>query len=108
MAINFGGAVYAWNSASEIVLWVMTGVIFIGFLAVQHFHPLVKKEHILFPTHLLKRPLMLNLAIQMFLSSGVLQGAIYYIPLFFEFVKVCSHHLFRACTDCKVLVRQSL
>ncbi|OOQ83528.1 putative polyketide synthase [Penicillium brasilianum] len=87
MAINFGGAVYAWNSAQEIVLWVMTGVIFVGFLLVQYFHPLVTKEQVLFPGHLLKRPLMLNLTVQMILSSGVLQGAIYYIPLFFEFAK---------------------
>lgn len=89
MTINFGGAVYAWNSAQEIVLWVMTGVICVGFLLVQYFHPLVTKEQVLFPGHLLKHPLMLNLTVQMFLSSGVLQGAIYYIPLFFEFAKVC-------------------
>ncbi|KAF7590325.1 hypothetical protein BBP40_002975 [Aspergillus hancockii] len=87
MAINFGGAVYAWDSASEIVLWVMTGVILIAFCAAQYFHPLVKKEHALFPYHLLRMPVLLNLTAQMFLSSGVLQGAIYYIPLYFEFAK---------------------
>ncbi|KAJ5641725.1 hypothetical protein N7490_005725 [Penicillium lividum] len=87
MAINFGGAVYAWNSAQEIVLWVMTAVICVEFILMQYFHPLVKKEQVIFPSHLLKSPLMLNLSVQMFLSSGVLQGAIYYIPLFFEFAK---------------------
>ncbi|KAJ6142756.1 hypothetical protein N7471_002209 [Penicillium samsonianum] len=87
MAINFGGAVYAWNSAQEIGLWVMTAVTCVGFILAQYFHPLVKKEQVLFPSHLLKSPLMLNLSVQMFLSSGVLQGAIYYIPLYFEFAK---------------------
>ncbi|KAJ5537821.1 hypothetical protein N7494_007300 [Penicillium frequentans] len=87
MAINFGGAVYDWGSAQEIILWVMTAVICVGFVLVQYFHPLVKKEQVLFPSHLLKSPLMLNLSVQMFLSSGVLQGAIYYIPLYFEFAK---------------------
>ncbi|KAJ5999309.1 hypothetical protein N7451_007119 [Penicillium sp. IBT 35674x] len=89
MAINFGGAVYDWESAQEIVFWVMTAVICIGFVLVQYFHPFVKKEQVLFPSHLLNSPLMLNLSVQMFLSSGVPQGAIYYIPLYFEFAKVC-------------------
>lgn len=87
MAINFGGAVFAWDSASEIVLWVMTAVTFIAFCATQYFHPFVKTEHVLYPAHLLKMPLLVALYFEMLLSSGVLQGAIYYIPLYFQFAK---------------------
>lgn len=73
MAVNFGGAIYAWKSASEIVLWVMTGVCFLGFLAAQHFHPFVNSEHVLYPAHLLSNPLIVNIVVQMTLASGVLQ-----------------------------------
>lgn len=87
MAISFGGSVFAWNSASEIVLWVMMVVLFIVFGLTQHFTPFVDKRHKLYPTQYLRQPLLLNLQAQLFLSSGVLLGAAYYIPLYFQFAR---------------------
>ncbi|TAQ86997.1 hypothetical protein B7494_g4678 [Chlorociboria aeruginascens] len=87
MAINFGGTVYAWKSASEIVLWVMTGVAFLAFCAVQHWHPFVDDALVLYPTYLLKHRLLCIINFEMILAAGILQGAIYYIPLYFQFAK---------------------
>ncbi|KAK2776213.1 hypothetical protein FQN53_002847 [Emmonsiellopsis sp. PD_33] len=87
MAINFGGTVFAWDSPSEIVLWVMSAVIFLMLCASQYFHPFVKKEHVLFPIHLLKNSRIAILSAEIFLGMGVLQGGIYYFPLYFQFAK---------------------
>ena len=72
MAINFGGGSFGWRSASEIVLWIMAGVLFIVFGYTQKFHPFIPGESKLYPTHFLRRPLLLNLQFQVFLASGVL------------------------------------
>ncbi|KAK2803073.1 hypothetical protein FQN50_007154 [Emmonsiellopsis sp. PD_5] len=87
MAINFGGTIFAWDAPREIVLWVMAVVIFLMLCASQYFHPFVKKVHVLFPIHLLRRSRIANLSVQIFLSTGVLQGGIYYFPLYFQFAK---------------------
>ena len=73
MGINFGGSIFAWRSASEIVLWVMAGVLFIGFFFAMRFHPFVSRADRLYPVHFLQNPILLNLQSLLFLASGVLQ-----------------------------------
>lgn len=65
MAISFGGSVYGWSSANEIVLWVLSGLLTIAFALTQFFHPLVSVEHKLYPTHFLKIPTMVMLQVLM-------------------------------------------
>lgn len=72
MAVNFGGTTYAWNSGSEIVLWVLSGVLLIVMAAVTIYHPLVSAENKLYPSHFLKRPVLVNLQVQLLLVSGVM------------------------------------
>ena len=72
MAINFGGSLFGWKSNSEIALWVVTGVLIIGFGLTQAFMPFVASENKLYPTHFFKRPVLLNLQFQLFLASGIL------------------------------------
>ena len=72
MAINFGGSLYAWDSANEIVLWVMAGVLFIAFGITQWLTPFVGVENKLYPTHFFRKPVLLNLQFQLFLASGIL------------------------------------
>lgn len=55
MAISFGGVVYAWNSAAEIVLWIMTGVLLLVQTLLIHFHPAVDKADRVYPGHFVKR-----------------------------------------------------
>ncbi|KAJ5374198.1 efflux pump antibiotic resistance protein [Penicillium concentricum] len=87
VAINFGGSVYSWSSGAEIAFWVVGGISWIIFGLTQHFTPFIQKAHRLYPTQLMRRPLLLNLQFQLFLSSGVLLGAAYYIPLYFQFAQ---------------------
>ncbi|KAI4159810.1 MAG: hypothetical protein LQ342_006321 [Letrouitia transgressa] len=85
MAINFGGTVYDWNSGPEITFWVLSGVLFIVFGFTQAYHPLVAAEHKLYPTHFLKRPVLVILQVMIFCASGCTFTPTYYIPLFFQF-----------------------
>ena len=65
MAVSFGGSVYAWSSASEIVLWVLSGLLIIAFALTQFFHPFVSVEYKLYPTHFLRKPVMVSLQVLM-------------------------------------------
>ncbi|KAI5926646.1 MFS general substrate transporter [Camillea tinctor] len=86
-AISFGGTVLAWDSGAEIALWVVAGALLVASIALTKFHPGVAREHRLYPAHYLKRPILVNLQVQMFLSSGIILAMTYYIPLFFQFTR---------------------
>ncbi|THC91405.1 hypothetical protein EYZ11_009134 [Aspergillus tanneri] len=80
MAITFGGTLYAWSSGNEIALWVVAGVLLLVCIVVAKFHPGVDKGNRLYPAHFLKRPILINLQVQMFLVSGI-------VLLFFQFIR---------------------
>ena len=69
MAITFGGTLFAWDSASEIVLWVMVGVLLLVFGTTQRLHPLVSAQHKLYPTVFLKDSTTVMLQVAIFMSS---------------------------------------
>lgn len=71
MAITFGGTLYDWGSGNEIALWVVTGVLLVVSIFLGKFHPGVHKDNRLYPAHFLKRPILINLQLQMFLVSGI-------------------------------------
>ncbi|KAK4141943.1 major facilitator superfamily domain-containing protein [Dichotomopilus funicola] len=87
MAITFSGSVFAWSSGSAIALWVMVGVLLIAQIVTALWHPGVSSDHRLIPVHFFKRPVILNLGLQMALVSGTMMGFVYYIPLFFAFTR---------------------
>lgn len=87
MAVTFGGAVYAFDSPSEIVLWVMSGVLLIAFILVTIYHPFVSEENKLYPSHFTKRFELNILQYQLFSAAGVLLIAVYYTPLLFQFTR---------------------
>ncbi|EFW22347.1 conserved hypothetical protein [Coccidioides posadasii str. Silveira] len=87
MAINFGGVIYAWNSNPEIALWAVTAILLVATIFLMHFHPGVTKENRLYPAHFLKRLILVNMQLQIFLSSGIILTMTYYIPLFFQFLR---------------------
>lgn len=51
------------------------------------FHPLVTMENRLYPLHFFKQPTLINMQVQVFLSSGIVLAMTYYVPLYFQFVK---------------------
>ena len=87
LALTFGGSVFEWSSPAEIVFWVFSGVLLIVITALTVYHPLVAKKDRLYPGHFLRRPLIINLQIQIFLLSGVNLTVAYYIPLYFQFTR---------------------
>lgn len=72
MAITFGGSLYSWDSGALIALWTVSGIFLIVTILLAKFHPGVSKDHRLYPAHFLKRPILMNLQLQVFLSSGII------------------------------------
>ncbi|KAK4235958.1 mfs drug efflux transporter [Achaetomium macrosporum] len=87
MAINFGGTVYSWQSADEIVLWVFAGVLIIAFVLTQKFHRFIAAENRLYPTKLLRNWRYIILQYCVFAAAGVTYIPIFNIPLFFQFTQ---------------------
>jgi len=85
--ITFVGSTYSWSSGSAIALWTVAGVLLVATIALSLWHPGVTAEDRLIPVHLVTNLQQMNLAIQMFLSSGIMLGTVYYIPLYFSFTK---------------------
>jgi len=87
MAINFGGALYPWNSGQIIALFVVAGVLFIAFAIQQRFAWFTTSSERMFPTHLLKI-IEANL---LFIAAAGCNAAgfipIYYIPVYFQFTR---------------------
>lgn len=87
MAGSFGGTLYAWNSGSEIVLWVMTLFLLIIFILVTIYHPLVPAESRLLPVSFMRTKDLVIVPLQAFLVAGSMMMSIYYTPLIFQFTK---------------------
>ena len=87
MAIAFGGGVFRWSSGQIIGLFVCTGVLWIAFIAQQAFCFLTDVDRRLFPVDFLKSWEMDLLFAQMAASQVVVYVPIYFIPLYFQFVR---------------------
>jgi MFS family permease len=87
MAGSFGGTLYAWNSGSEIALWVMTFVLFIAFVLVTVYHPFVPADSRLMPVHFMRTKDLIIVPLQAFLVAGSMMMSIYYTPLIFQFTR---------------------
>ncbi|KAK0385481.1 hypothetical protein NLU13_6661 [Sarocladium strictum] len=87
IAVTFGGVVYVYNSPVIITLWILTAVLLVAFAVSLRFHPLVSKEDSLYPAHFFKSFTLVNLQLQVLLSSGIILAMTYYVPLYFQFVK---------------------
>ncbi|EQB43279.1 hypothetical protein CGLO_18090 [Colletotrichum gloeosporioides Cg-14] len=87
IVLTFGGVIYSFQSGTVAVLWAVTGILLFAFIVALKLHPLVDKENRLYPIHFFKQPILINMQLQVFLSSGVILAMTYYIPLYFQFIK---------------------
>ncbi|KAI2486050.1 putative MFS transporter [Pyrenophora tritici-repentis] len=87
IVLTFGGVIYPFGSGTVIALWTITGILLIAFIVMLKLHPLVTKSNRLYPLHFLKRAILINMQLQVFLSSGIILAMTYHIPLYFQFVK---------------------
>lgn len=87
MAINFGGALYAWSSGSEIALFVVAGTLLIAFIVQQRFSWLTTPAERLFPVKMLR----FREANLLFICASCCNTAgfigIFYIPVYFQFTR---------------------
>ncbi|KAF2836608.1 MFS general substrate transporter [Patellaria atrata CBS 101060] len=87
IGINFGGAIYAWKSATVIVMLVLGVLSCIAFFAQQGFAFLTTKDHRVFPMQFLRRPEYILLFCLTSAANAAGFCVIYYIPLYFQFAK---------------------
>ncbi|KAL6714356.1 hypothetical protein ACLMJK_007779 [Lecanora helva] len=87
MAVSFGGAVYLWESGVIIGLFCCSGVLWIIFFIQQAKATFTTEEYRLLPLHILHSWEMWILIAQTGSSIGILFITIFYIPLYFQFVR---------------------
>ncbi|KAL9098938.1 MAG: hypothetical protein Q9163_005493 [Psora crenata] len=87
MAVSFGGALYSWNSGAIVGFFCGSGVLWIMFVIQQATATFTTKEDRILPLHILYLWEMWILIIQTGCSISMLFITIYYIPLYFQFVR---------------------
>ncbi|KAI2635326.1 MFS general substrate transporter [Xylaria nigripes] len=86
IALQWGGSKYEWSNWRIIVLFVVFGVLFFAFAAVQIFMPKTATV----PVRVISKRSILAATIFMFALAGSFLMAIYYLPLWFQVVQGAS------------------
>lgn len=87
MAIDFGGALYAWNSRQIVALFVVSVFLWIAFSIQQARCLMTTKSDRTFPVHYVASYEMSILFAQTSIAIACIVVPIYFIPLFFQFVR---------------------
>ena len=90
MAISFGGNEYAWKSGQIIALFVVAFVLLWLFLTQQTFAIGTDTKRRVFPMHFLKSSTMIVLFLEVACQGCCVFVPVYFLPLFFQFVKTDS------------------
>ncbi|KAK0945738.1 hypothetical protein LTR29_002850 [Friedmanniomyces endolithicus] len=85
--IAFSGSTFAWDSATSIALWIVSGATLLAFAAQQYFAIFTTPAKRLFPVHFLKSRSLIMLYIATACSSTANAVTVYYIPLLFVFTR---------------------
>jgi hypothetical protein len=84
--IVFGGVEWSWTDGRNITLYVIAAATLISFALSQYYCVFTTKSDRLFPGEFLSNPTMVLLYILMACGGAALFVAVYYIPLYFQFV----------------------
>ncbi|KAI0204331.1 MFS general substrate transporter [Astrocystis sublimbata] len=87
VAATYAGAIWDFSDGRVIALWAVAGITIILFVVQQGTKFLTTKEDRIYPVWCLKSRSLVMLYLGTAGSSAVLNCNIYYLPLFFEFVK---------------------
>ena len=87
MAASFGGALYSWNSGAVIGLFCCSGILWLIFGIQQATASFTTEKDRILPIHVLQSWEMWILIFQTGCSISVLFITIFYIPLYFQFVR---------------------
>ncbi|MCJ1306389.1 MFS sugar transporter [Agyrium rufum] len=83
LALQWGGTKYEWSSARIIVLFILFGVLIIGFLVVQWW----KGENATVPPRIMNQRSMIGCALFAICLGGAFFIQIYYLPIWFQAIK---------------------
>lgn len=86
MIFTFGGSIWPWDDGRIIALFVVFGLVLLAFVVTQYFAFPSTKERRLFPGQFLRSRTLILLYICTSCLGASLYVAIYYIPLYFQFV----------------------
>ena len=87
MAIDFGGALFAWNSGQIIGLFVVSVLIWVSFGVQQARFLVTTRSDRTFPVHFVASYEMAILFAQTSIAIACIVVPIYFIPLYFQFVR---------------------
>ncbi|CAK1360213.1 uncharacterized protein RHO25_003531 [Cercospora beticola] len=87
MIIVFGGSLYAWSSTSMIILYAIFGALTPALWLSHKYHPFVKVEDRMYPSHMLRNWKLGVLQYSIFSAPAAVYIAIFYVPLFFQFAR---------------------
>lgn len=87
MACSFGGVLYEWNSGRIIGLFLTSGILFIALGIQQEFAILTTTARRVFPVQYVRQKEMVILFAQIAAASTNSFIAIYFIPIYFQFVQ---------------------
>jgi len=86
LALQWGGSKYAWGNGRIIGLFVVFGVLIVGFVAVQFWRP----QTAMVPPHIVARRSVWAACCFSFCMAGAFFALTYYIPIWFQAVKGVS------------------
>lgn len=81
LALQWGGSTYAWNNARIIALFVVFGVLFLGFVAVQIWKP----ETATIPGRIIKQRSIISTSIYILSVYSTMMMLIYYLPIWCKY-----------------------
>ncbi|EOA86419.1 uncharacterized protein SETTUDRAFT_161296 [Exserohilum turcica Et28A] len=87
MAFTMAGGQWPWNDGRTIATFVVFGVVLVLYASQQYFSILTTPERRAFPVHLLRDHTQVLLYIVTAAGTTTLYVVVYYIPLFFQFVR---------------------
>lgn len=85
--LTFGGVKWSWGDGRNIALYVVFGVTLASFVVTQYFCVFTTEQDRIFPGEFLRSRSMILLYILVACGGAALFVAIYYIPLYFQFVQ---------------------
>ncbi|EED13368.1 conserved hypothetical protein [Talaromyces stipitatus ATCC 10500] len=84
--LTFGGTQWSWGDGGNVALYVVFGFMLVAFILSQYYHPFTPRNNRLFPAEFLHDHTMIILYVLIACGGASLFVAVYYIPLYFQFV----------------------
>lgn len=87
VATTFSGPIWSWGSPASVAVWAVFGVVFVAWIVQQRFCVFTTAKARAFPMHMLWRMELVPLWIVCGCAGAAYAVTLYYVPLFFAFVR---------------------